>query len=51
MKLPFSNDLQATAFEVNITPVVPDLQLLGTPLSINLQEGKFVCLPMTGIHV
>ena len=41
MKFPFGNDLQV--MEVRITPVVPDLQLFGTPLSTNLKEGKLIC--------
>ena len=46
--LPFNrSELQITGLKVTITPVIPDLQLIGTPLPTDLYSGKFVCLPMT----
>ena len=49
-KLPFNrSELPITGLEVTITAVIPDLQLIGTPLPTDLYQGKFVCLPMTSI--
>ena len=50
VKLPFESEVQGTGLKVNITPVLADLQLVGTPLSLILYEGKFVYVPMTSIE-
>ena len=47
VNLPFRSELQGTDFNVSITPVLADLHLVGTPLSTNLNEGKFIYLPIT----
>ena len=41
-QLPIKSELQDPDWEVTITPFLPDLQLYGTPMSTNLNEGKFV---------
>ena len=53
VSLSFKSDVQVDNFEVTVTPVLPDLNLIGTPLATTLIEGKFVCLhvPMTRIWV
>ena len=43
--LPFNrSDLQINGLEVTITPVIPHLQLIGTPQPTDLYPGKFVYL-------
>ena len=45
VKLPLDSEFQVTGLKVNITPVLPDLLLFGTPRSFSLIEGKlFVCM-------
>ena len=54
-QLPFNgSELQVTGLNVTITPVIPDLQLIGTSLTTDLYPGKFVtnvCLPITSTRV
>ena len=45
------NLLQGTDLKVIITAFVPDLQLVGIPLSTNLPEGKIVRLIVASIVV